>query len=329
MQPHDYEAEGAYRDRAQANPSAAKVHGELAAWLMRTGRMAQAREALQTGLAQASRTAGLYHILGLIFAGAGEHGAAERHLKRAVAQDPSRFEYARDLAFIQGAAGSVSASVASLRQAASLGGGAEATGLDWLLRMGEHAAAESKERPSRKPPQVSRRAAVVEHLVTRDPEVAEALIPTRGDPTAEDRETLRAIRRALGRLASDNPSYPDLYFGISLVAEQLGEVQRAIEAAERALTLNPRYAEAALLAVRLYEKSGRPEQAAERCRQVTEMRPQWLDAHLRLGKLLREQGCVREAADAYRKAVELDGRCEEARKGLETLEASLQGGGGQ
>jgi len=329
MQRHDYEAEGAYRDRARSNPGAAKVHGELAAWLMRAGRMAQAREALQSGLTQASRTAGLYHILGLIFAGAGEHAAAERHLKRAVAQDPSRFEYARDLAFIQGAAGSVSASVASLRHAAFLGGGAEASGLDWLLRVGEQAAADAKERPARKPPQVSRRAAIIEQLVLRDPEAAEALTAKRGDATAEDRETLRAVRRALVRLTSENPSYPDLYFGISLVAEQLDEVERAIEAAEKALSLNPRYAEAALLAVRLYEKSGRPEQAAARCRQVTEIKPQWLDAHLRLGKLLREQGCPREAADAYRKAVEIDGRCEEARKGLELLEASLPGGGGQ
>lgn len=115
---------------------------------------------------------------------------------------------------------------------------------------------------------------------------------------------------------------------MSLVAEQLGELERAIEAAEKALTLNPRYVQACLLAVRLYEKQGDPVRAAERCRHVTQLEPRWLDGHLRLGHLLREQGLVREAVEAYRGALEVDGSCHEARGRLESLEAALAAEGG-
>lgn len=326
MRRHDYETEGAFRGRVRSEPRRARAHTELAAWLLRSGRMAQAREALQAGMGQASRTAPLYHLLGLIFAGAGQYAAAERHLERAVAQEPTRFEYLRDLAFIQGAAGEAAASVATLHRAQTLGG--EAAGLAWLLRLGEKAVAETEARPVRKPPAGSRRAAVVESLISRDPDVAEALIATVSESTPEWRETLRAIRKALTGLAIRNPAYPDLYFGLSLVAEQLGEVQHAIQEAEKALALNPRYAEAHLLAVRLYEKDGKPDAAVDRCRHVTELRPRWLDAHVKLGRLLQQQGRADEAADAYRKAIEIDAKCQAAREGLEMLAGAVQGGPG-
>jgi tetratricopeptide (TPR) repeat protein len=168
----------------------------------------------------------------------------------------------------------------------------------------------------------------VESLVAREPEMAEALIAGREASDPRKREVLRAARQALRRLIARNPAYPDLYFGMSLVAEQLGEIDRAIEAAEKALALNPRYVEACLLAVRLYEKRGEPARAAQRCLTVTELEPQWLDAHLRLGHLLREQGRVRDAAEAYRRALEVKADCEEARHGLERLEAALAAEGG-
>ena len=324
MRRHDYEKEAALRDRVRSEPARPEFHAELGAWLMRAGRLAQAREAFQTGLAQAARTARLRHLLGLIFAGAGDYDSAERHVARAAEQDPARFEYLRDLGLVQGAAGRTASSVETLRQAMSVGGEA-AEGLRWLVCVGERAMAESGVRPERRPPQPPRRAAAIERIVARDPEVAEALVIHRDDLSPEDRETLRAARRALARLAAQHPAYPDLHFGLGLVAEQLGELGRAIEAAEKAIAINPRYAEACLLAVRLYEKSGRPVEAAERCRQAVELRPKWLDAHLRLGHLMREQGRPREAADAYRSALEINGKCDEARRRLEVLEAALVG----
>jgi len=318
---HDYEAEGALRDRVRSDPRRAKAHTELAAWLARCGRSPQAREALQAGLAQASRTGPLHHLLGLLFAATGRWGPAEQHLERAIAQEPTRLEYLNDLALVQGAAGRAAASVATLHRALALGG--EAAGMAWLLGLGEQAVAEAEGRPARRPPAGSRRAAVVESIVARDPETAEALIGTTAEPTPERRETLRAVRKALTRLAAKNPAYPDLYFGLSLVAEQLGEVQRAIREAEKALALAPRYAEAYLLAVRLYEKDGKPAEAADRCRRVTELRPRWLDAHVRLGGLLQTQGLAHEAADAYRKAIAIDETYEAAREGLRVLEGAV------
>ena len=324
---HDYATEERLRERVWSDPRAAGAHRELSAWLWRAGRLAQAREALQAGLSRAEGTASLQHLLGLLFAGSEDYESAERHLARASAQEPMRFDCLRDLALVQAVAGKTAESVETLHQAAGLTDKMPAD-LGCLLRLGEQALVQGGAKPERRPPKPRRRAAFVESLVAREPEMAEALVAGREASDPRKREVLRAARQALRRLIARNPAYPDLYFGMSLVAEQLGEIDRAIEAAEKALALNPRYVEACLLVVRLYEKRGEPARAAQRCRTVTELAPQWLDAHLRLGHLLREQGRVRDAAEAYRRALEVKADCEEARHGLERLEAALAAEGG-
>ncbi|HET6441632.1 MAG TPA: tetratricopeptide repeat protein [Phycisphaerae bacterium] len=322
MRRHDYAMEERLREQVRSGPRAAGAHRELSAWLWRAGRLAQAREALQAGLSRAEGAASLQHLLGLLFAGSEAYESAERHLARASAQEPMRFDYLRDLALVRAVAGKTAESVETLRQAAGLTDEVPAD-LECLLRLGEQALVQGGAKPERRPPKPRRRAAFVESLVARDPEMAEALVAGREASDPRKREVLRAARQALRRLIARNPAYPDLYFGMSLVAEQLGEIDRAIEAAEKAIALNPRYVEACLLAVRLYEKRGEPARAAQRCLTVTELEPQWLDAHLRLGHLLREQGRVRDAAEAYRRALGVKEDCEEARHGLERLEAAL------
>jgi tetratricopeptide (TPR) repeat protein len=326
MARQDFQHEASLRDKVRAEPRAAEGHLKLGAWLVRSGRAAQAREAIQAALGQASRAAPLHHLLGLVLAGGGDYEAAQRHLARAAEQEPTRFTFLRDLALVQGAAGQPIASVETLRQAAALGGKA-AVGLEWLLRLGERAAAEAGARHERRPPRPARRAVTVERMVAREPELAEALVARRSELSDDDRETLKAARRALLKLSATHPAYPDLHFGLSLVAEQLGEIDRAIEAAEKAIAINPNYAEACLLAVRLYEKSGRPEPAEQHCRRAAELRPHWLDAHLRLGRLLGGQGRPREAADAYRRALAIESKCQAAREGLAAVEAALVGEG--
>ena len=322
MRRHDYHKEAALRERVRAEPACAEAHAELGAWLCRAGRMAQAKEALQAGIAQAGRTARLYYLLGMIFAGAGDYASAERHLERAARQDPGRFEFVRDLGLVQAAAGRTAASVETLRQAMNLGGDTAGV-LGWLLRIGERALVEAGGKIERRPPLPPRRAALIERIVLRDPSVAEALAVNRPELTPQEVETLRAARRALARLAGQHPGYADLHFGMSLIAEQLGEIDRAIEAAEKAIAINPRYVEACLLAVRLYERSGRRAQAAKRCWEVSELRPGWIDVHLRLGHLLSEEGRPQEAAAAYRRALNVDKRCAQASRRLEDLEAAL------
>jgi len=322
MRRHDYHKEAALRERVRAEPACAEAHAELGAWLCRAGRMAQAREAFQAGIAQAGRTPRLHYLLGMIFAGAGDYPSAERHLERAAQMDPGRFEFVRDLGLVQAAAGRTAVSVETLRQAMNLGGDAAGV-LGWLLRIGERALVEAGGKIERRPPQPPRRAALIERIVLRDPSVAEALAVIRTELTPQEVETLRAARRALARLAGQHPGYADLHFGMSLVAEQLGEIDRAIEAAEKAIAINPRYVEACLLAVRLYERTGRRAQAAKRCGEVSELRPGWIDVHLRLGYLLSEEGRPQEAAAAYRRALDVDKRCAEASRRLEDLEAAL------
>jgi len=326
---HDYREEARLRGRVRAEPHRPEPHAHLAAWLVRAGRSAQAREALHQGLASADRPARLNHVLGLLLCGAGEYEAGLRHLKRAVRQAPGRFAFVRDLALARGAAGRIASSVEALHEAVRLAG-EQGQGLAWLLRLGERAQREAGGRPERRPPQPSRASAAVEQIVARDPEVAEALIPRKGAPGSARRDTLRGARRALAHLAAQRPSHADLYFGLSLVAEELGEVNRAIEAAEKALAINSGYVEACLLAVRLYEKSGRADRAETRCRHAADLRPDWPDVHVRLGRLLRDQGRPAEAADAYRRALELGAECEEARSAVAAVAAAgaRQGGDG-
>ncbi|MFO8013154.1 MAG: tetratricopeptide repeat protein [Phycisphaerae bacterium] len=324
---HDYREEARLRDRVRAEPHQADGYGRLAAWLVRAGWPQQAREALREGLASADRPARLYHLLGLLLCGAGEFEAGLRHLERAVRQEPTSFTYTRDLALARGAAGRTASSVEALREAVGLAG-AQGQAVEWLVRLGERAQRKAGGRLARRPPQPSRRSVAVEQIVARDPEVAEALIPRKGAPGAARRETLRASRRALASLAARRPSHADLYFGLSVVAEELGEVNRAIEAAEKALALNGGFVEACLLAVRLYEKAGRAERAEARCRQAADLRPQWPDVHVRLGRLLRDQGRPDEAAEAYRRALELGANSEEARRAVAAVAATDGAEGG-
>lgn len=115
MRRHDYHKEAALRERVRAEPACAQAHAELGAWLCRAGRLGQAKEALQAGIAQAVKTARLHYLLGMIFAGAGDYASAERHLERAAQQDPGRFEFVRDLGLVQAAAGRTAVSVETLR----------------------------------------------------------------------------------------------------------------------------------------------------------------------------------------------------------------------
>jgi tetratricopeptide (TPR) repeat protein len=324
---HDYGAEANLRDAVRAEPARAEGYHRLAAWLSRAGRFSQACEVLRDGLARAAPTAPLHHLLGLILAGAGDLDRAQRHLAKAAEQRPGRFEYVRDLGLAQGAAGKTAESLAALRQASALAGGRAAV-LEALLRVGEQALAAQGRRAARRPPASAPRLAMVEHLVLRQPELAEAFLLSDGAPSEEARGTLQAVRRALAHLVGEHPTYADLHFGISRVSEGLGETDRAIEAAEKALAINPRYAEAALLAVRLYEKTGRADRAAECCRRVTDLRPDWIDAHLSLGRLLRRQGRHEEAGEAYRQAILRNAACLEARRGLAEVTASLGPAGG-
>jgi len=336
---HDYSAEEILRDRIRMEPACDEGYLRLAAFLSREGFFVQARDVLREGLARAERTAPLEHMLGLVLAMAGQAERAERYLAKAAEQEPGNSQYLRDLALAQGMAGKTAVAAGSLRQAVALAGlhapvegdgqGGKATELDGLMRLADRALAEQGIRAERRPPKFSPRTALIENLITRDPELAEAFLPLKGGGPQPPRETLLAVRRALRRLVDQHPSYADLYFGLSLVADALGQIETAIRTAEKALALNPRYAEAALLAMRLYEKQGRRDLAAERCRRVTELRPGWLDAHVNLGRLLSEQGRREQAAEAYRKALELDAGCEEARLGLAAVGAAAGTQGGR
>ena len=326
--PHDYREEGRQRDAIAEAPSRPEGYSRLAAWLARAGRFAQAREALQDGLARAERPARLHHLLGLILAGAGDYESGLRHLERAVALEGNRFEYVRDLAFACGAAGRTAASAEALGKAIRLAG-PRGQSLTWLLRLGQRAMSEAGTRPSRRPPVEVPEVAAVERLVARDPALVEDLIPRKGTPGQARRETLRAARRALVRLSEAHTEYADLYFGLSVVNEELGELNRAIDAAEKALAINPDYAEACLLAVRLYEKSGNPERAEARCRHAADLRPNWPDVHVRLGGLLRAQGRMDEAGEAYRRALDLGADGEDVRAYAAAATGSAVSEGGE
>ncbi len=324
---HDYAAEGELRRAVRLRPRDSAGHRRLAAWLLRAGRPAQAREALVAGLATADRPDSLEHLLGLILAGLGGAEAAERHLGAAAARHPARADYLRNLGLAQGAVGRLETSVETLRKARDLAPNAGGA-LEWVIGLGERALRDRGERPVRRAPGTTRDATVIEALVSDDPDLAEAFVPRKGlaAESQASRERLLGVRRALKRILAEHPEYPDVHLGLGLVAERLGQIERALASAERALELNPRYAEAAILAVRLYERAAEPARALERCRTVTEVRPEWAEGHLRLGALLAAEGDGKGAAACYRRALEVAPECAAARDGLAAVGAEAEGG---
>ena len=116
-------------------------------------------------------------------------------------------------------------------------------------------------------------------------------------PPADD--LLRNELRALDLGAVSN-----LRRGIAL--EQVGRIEDAIAAHEKALELDPQLVQAHANLIILYGKTKQPEKAEEHYRAAVHLNPSHADSYYNYGVLLFEQRKYGEAEVAFQKAVEIN-----------------------
>ena len=129
-------------------------------------------------------------------------------------------------------------------------------------------------------------------------------------------ETVRLPYREYSSLQrSDHPSAVRYALQGQLLAEK-GEVQGAMEAFAKALTLDPRCAEAHLQRGLLHQNRGEPETAKAEYAKAVAYNPFYPDPHNNLGDILFKAGRMDEAMVHFQKALDLDPRMTVARNNV-------------
>ena len=101
------------------------------------------------------------------------------------------------------------------------------------------------------------------------------------------------------------PAQPDAWFGLGILARQVGIVDAAAQALGRAVELAPDVPEYRTQHAAALQDKGLVEQAAEEFRAACRLRPNDASAWEQLGVALQGMGDVDAAADAYRRAYRL------------------------
>ncbi len=112
-------------------------------------------------------------------------------------------------------------------------------------------------------------------------------------------EAIVAFKKAL----SIKPNHAELYNNIGAVLYDQEKPNEAIKAYKNALSLKPDYAEAHNnLGVSL-EFQDRPDEAIEAYKKALVIEPEYIEAHNNLGNAKRNKGNLKEALEAYKKAL--------------------------
>jgi len=151
-------------------------------------------------------------------------------------------------------------------------------------------------------------------LVVAEPDFVEALLSLPRTGLDEGLFSLVAgiLERALGR----HPEYADLHYHCARVYERLGRDGAAIDAAQKAVSLNPNYVQALIQLGRLYAAEDETLEARDRLCQAIACGGDYPDVHYLIGEMYRRDGNRPSAADAYRRALEINRNFDRARIAL-------------
>ncbi len=93
---------------------------------------------------------------------------------------------------------------------------------------------------------------------------------------------------------------------------QIGQLDEAICAFQKALSIKPDYAEAYYNIGLALKKQGKPDEELEAYRNVLSIEPDYADAYYRMGNALHEQGKIQEAIEAYLNVLSIKPDCADA-----------------
>ncbi|CCG41279.1 tetratricopeptide repeat protein [Magnetospirillum molischianum] len=123
----------------------------------------------------------------------------------------------------------------------------------------------------------------------------------------------RAEARRLGRrLATRHPEFGGAHYLLGLIAQQQGQIAKAVEHLMRAVAADPRQPVPRLALGRALEAQGNLDAAGLHYRAVLDAIPTHAEAHARLGEILGRSGQRDEAIDHCRRAVAANPRHAEA-----------------
>ena len=128
----------------------------------------------------------------------------------------------------------------------------------------------------------------------------------------------RAIAEA-SQLLSDFPGSSILYNIVGAANRGLGNLEEAIEAYEKAISIKPDYAEAyGNMGVTLKDQ-GKLKEAMEAFKKALEVRPDYAEVYNNMGNAFKDQGNLEEAIEAYEKAISIKPDCADAHRHLSSV----------
>lgn len=295
----------------------------LAHALLRDGQLHRAIDALRSAIQAEPLRAELRYHIGLIYASVDDWATARDALVSAARLDPKNAQIARQLGLAYAATNDSIAAVACLQTAQTLA--PHDANIAWLYALSISAAREQGHHIAVRAAEPTIHSASDDDLgalgevLIREPDFVESFLAL---PAAQvDQELFAIITATLEKALARHPDYADLHYHCARAYERLGQVDAAIEKANRALCINRRYVQALIALGRLYAATDRTVDAEERLRQAISAGGDYPDVHYMLGELLRKRGQATEAAAEYRRALELNSNYSVARRALELVAA--------
>lgn len=136
-------------------------------------------------------------------------------------------------------------------------------------------------------------------MATLDENLAQAIEHHRAGRIQDAEQIYRQILAA-------QPRYPEPWYLLGMIANQVGKPDVAVQCLEQALALKPDYADAHYNLGNALRQSGKLDDAISSYRRAIELNGRITDAHNNLGLIFFEQRKLSEAAACFRKAIELE-----------------------
>ncbi len=298
----------------------ARIRHALSLW--KAGNADGAIKSLREGIRRQPEIAELHFQLGTLLSASNEYEEAELRFTQVLSIDQQHQQALISLALCRGAQQSPAEALTYLQRAQSQNPTDPRVGL--LLAQAARAVEQQGQTISTHgtmPPELNvGTSPEIEELskaIEADPEFVDALIsiPSSDVDSRVFALLLTIIQAALER----QPEQAELHFHCGQVLRRLGRDDEAIDATERAISINPRFARALIELAKQYHETDRNADAMSRLEQAIQVGAEFADVYYLLGNLYRDRGDLRQAVDAYEHALGINASYRAAREALDEL----------